>query len=279
MPELPEVENVCRTLRPLLEGARCQRVTIHRRDVLHGSATSQALLGGQHIHTMRRHGKQMAMIGEDGRLVCLHLGMTGSLVARPAGRGRSTDPHEHVRWQLCGRDEFVFEIVFRDPRRFGGVWTFDCPDTLHAARWSNLGPDALTIKPMELHRRLRGTQRAVKAAMLDQTLVAGLGNIYVDELLFRCRQAPTQPANTIPQASTRTLVNTMRRLLMRAIASGGSSVRDYVNGQGVPGAFQRSHAVYGRGGQPCRRCGRGLATTVLAGRTTVFCETCQSQDG
>lgn len=271
MPELPEVENVCRSLRPRVEGVRCRAVRVRRADVVTGDRHPKALLAGQRIESVRRQGKQIALVGEAGTVVCVHLGMTGSLVVDARRSGRTRSPHDHVAWSLdCDR-----QLVFRDPRRFGGIWTFPDIDALTAARWSDLGPDALVIRPRDLHQRLAGTRRALKAALLDQTLIAGLGNIYVDELLFRCGLAPTRPTWTLSPAQVRRLVAAMRRLLHRAIDCGGSTVRDYVDGHGVCGRFQLQHHVYGRGEQPCTRCGQALARTQVAGRTTVFCRACQ----
>ena len=175
---------------------------------------------------------------------------------------------------------FVFEIVFRDPRRFGGVWTFDCPDTLYAARWSNLGPDALTIKPMELHRRLRGTQRAVKAAMLDQTLVAGLGNIYVDEALHASGLHPLARSDKLTRAAARDLHAAIRETLAAAIEREGSSFDVfYRTPEGQPGSYQHQFRVYGRTGQPCGGCGEPIQRIVVAQRGTHLCRRCQPRRG
>jgi formamidopyrimidine-DNA glycosylase len=208
--------------------------------------------------------------------------MSGSLVCEDDTDRRATPPdrsrnHRHVVWTLdSGR-----RLVFRDPRRFGGIWTFDSQPALLAARWASLGPDALAITPRRLREALGATARPIKAALLDQSLIAGLGNIYVDELLFRCRIHPLTPADRLAADhcaadGPRRLVAAMRRLLHSAIARGGSSVRDYVNANGSRGRFQQRHHVYGRAGLPCRRCAAPLISRPVAGRTTVFCPICQS---
>ncbi len=273
-----------------------------------------ALLAGLRIVDLVRHGKQLAIVGEadsgnDGakrvsgthkawphkawplegampenpaptcsttRCICVHLGMTGSLIhsARCDDEHERADfaPHAHLIWRLDDDTQLVFD----DPRRFGGVWTFASLDQLVRARWSQIGPDALTIAPGDLHTRLQHTSRGLKAALLDQSVVAGLGNIYVDELLFACGLHPRCPARRLPLNIVQPLVEQMRSLLHAAIRAGGSSLRDYVDGTGQAGDFQNSHQVYGRGGAPCVRCRRPLTSATIAGRTTVFCRSCQS---
>jgi formamidopyrimidine-DNA glycosylase len=196
-----------------------------------------------------------------------------------AGPARSLDPsvpdslppHTHLVWHFDGGES----LAFRDVRRFGGVWPFADWPSLEARRWHRLGGDALTIRPRTLHAGLRRTRRAVKAALLDQQLLAGLGNIYVDELLFAAGMHPETPAHTLGLGEVQRLVRRMRRLLTRAIEAGGSTFRDYVDATGEPGGFQRRHRVYGRAGLPCRRCTGPLASAVVAGRTTVYCPACQ----
>lgn len=179
--------------------------------------------------------------------------------------------HTHAVWVL----EDGSEVRFIDPRRFGGLWTFDSLDALRAKRWNRLGDDALTIRPQKLRQGLARTKRALKAALLDQSLVAGLGNIYVDELLYTCRLHPTRPTDTLPSEAIPRIVRNMRALLKRAIKSGGSTLRNYTDANGVAGGYQLRHRVYGRGGQPCVRCGQSLNVLTVAGRTTVACERCQ----
>lgn len=271
MPELPEVEAVCRSLVDHVTGRRVVRVDIRRADIVTGDAGETALLRGRRIHSIRRHGKQIALLtgdAADAPCLCVHLGMTGSLCRR-------LDPpdatHCHITWRL---DDGSW-LVFRDPRRFGGIWTFPSPSDLAAARWSLLGDDALSVTPARLYRQLQRTRRAIKTALLDQNLLAGLGNIYVDELLFRCGIHPLTPANAVSRDQARRIVPRMRTLLRQAIAAGGSTTSDFVNADGHAGVFQTRHRVYGRAGLPCRRCGAPLETIRLAGRTTVFCTTCQ----
>jgi formamidopyrimidine-DNA glycosylase len=281
MPELPEVETVRRTLAQNILGHVILGVKVRRESVICGSAKPKALLNGLRIEKLVRHGKQLAIVGTTKkstagdkssieRCICVHLGMTGSL-RFASGGGKLKDPHCHVVWKLDGQAQ----LRFRDPRRFGGIWTFDSLSALQDQRWNRLGPDALLIKPKQLHQKLLGTRRAIKAALLDQQLIAGLGNIYVDELLFTCRLNPLQAANSLSIEQVRPLVTKMKRLLNRAIDTGGSSLRDYVDSDGRPGKFQQLHQVYGREALPCRNCGQPLSKTIVGGRTTVCCEQCQ----
>jgi formamidopyrimidine-DNA glycosylase len=321
MPELPEVENVRRSLAGRLLGRRVVAVTLRRADVVRGEATPTALLAGAEVTALWRQGKQLALAGRrpDGSepCLCVHLGMTGQLTWEQRDRGhkgprddgqpgrgrfalrervdphtgssdqprhpldpsipRSVGPyladrHTHLIWHFEGGGE----LRFRDVRRFGGVWPFADAGALEGQRWARLGGDALTIQPRMLHRRLRATRRALKTALLDQNLVAGLGNIYVDELLFAARVDPHRPANTLSLGEVQQLVRRMRRLLHQAIAAGGSTFRDYVDAAGEAGGFQDQHRVYGRADQPCRRCRTILSSAIVAGRNTVFCKQCQA---
>ncbi len=273
MPELPEVESLRRGLETSLRGAHVVRVDVRRPDVVRGAATPRSLLQGRHIGALLRHGKQMAMMpaGTARPCVCIHLGMSGTLVVHPTAGPPL--PHTHVIWYLHdGR-----AVHFRDPRRFGGIWTYPTRKRLQVDRWDVLGPDALAVDAGTLHQRLATTRRAVKAALLDQQCIAGLGNIYVDELLFRCRLHPLTPGNALRPADAVLLVDEMRDLLRSAVRAGGSTFRDHRDASGRPGRFQNGHQVYGRSGQPCRCCQRPLHNMLVAARTSVYCSRCQRQ--
>jgi formamidopyrimidine-DNA glycosylase len=269
MPELPEVETVCRTLRPLV-GRPLGAMRVTRPDVVRDPIGVAARLAGQRLVAVRRLGKQIALVFAHGPAICIHLGMSGSLCVRE--HGHEPEDHVHVAWMLGGGRS----LRFRDPRRFGGVWVFADEAQLESRRWRRLGPDALAITPGQLHAGLSRTRRELKAALLDQTLVAGLGNIYVDELLYAVGLHPRMVAVAVDRAESVKLVRAMRRLLGRAIEAGGSTLRDYVDAEGRAGGFQRRFRVYGRFGEPCRGCGRVLDRLVVAGRTTTACGRCQS---
>ncbi len=269
MPELPEVETVRRGVEAAALGQVIQAVRVKRRDVVQGRPQAMA---GHRLSAALRHGKQLALVTDAGPLACVHLGMSGSLCVEPASTPRAK--HTHLVWVLANGQE----LRFRDPRRFGGVACFADRQALHKVRWHALGPDATTITPADLHRRLNATRRVLKAALLDQNLVAGLGNIYVDELLFAARLSPLMPGCAVDRSQAKRLVARMRPLLARAVKAGGSSLRDYVGADGASGAFQNNHQVYGRGGLPCPRCGQDLSAMAIAQRTSVWCGGCQSVD-
>ncbi|MBL4702762.1 MAG: bifunctional DNA-formamidopyrimidine glycosylase/DNA-(apurinic or apyrimidinic site) lyase [Phycisphaeraceae bacterium] len=270
MPELPEVENVRQTLLQLIQGQQIRKVTIHRPDIITGIATPQSLLLGKTIANVHRHGKQLAILANDSTQSTLniHLGMTGRLMGLTGLRPK----HCHIEWGLANGDR----LGFIDPRRFGGLWTFSGYQDLLQSRWSKLGDDALLITSTALSKRLARTTRSLKAALLDQNLVAGLGNIYVDELCFNCKIRPDRIACEVAEIKTfQKLVREMRKLLKQAIKQGGSTLRDYVMVNGHSGQFQNLHKVYGRTGKPCVTCSSPLQGILLAGRTTVFCPSCQ----
>lgn len=280
MPELPEVENVRLTVSRHVLGRTVRAVHIRRGDIIQGSAHPQALLQGCVIHAMTRHGKQLALEGQSpdhaaGPGLCVHLGMTGSLRCHRASIAPDdpllTDKHVHLLWQL---DDDSW-MTFRDPRRFGGLWTYDTYPQLVASRWTTLGPDALLITPAQLQASLAKTRRPIKAALLDQAIVAGLGNIYVDETLFACSIHPLTPCLTLSRQAITQLVRTFKAILRRAIQSGGSTIRNYANGEGQAGGFQKTLQVYGRAGQLCFICKGTLTSQAVIGRTSTFCPTCQ----
>lgn len=287
MPELPEVEHLRRTLEPRLIGAKILAVDLRRRDVVRdcggkrrGEVSDADLLAGARIARLMRHGKNLAIVGDRGRVICVHLGMSGQLFLRTSAptakrSAKGVWKHEHCVWRLRSANGRASMLVFRDPRRFGGLWLFDSIESLQACRWEYLGPDALLVTARQLHRALHGARRSVKAALLDQGALAGVGNIYADEALFLAQIHPLSQASSLAKPQTTTLARSIRTVLKRAIDAGGSSIRSYVDGNGNAGEFTLEHRVYGRGEAPCFRCGSTLVQTTVAQRTTVFCTRCQ----
>ncbi|MEL6329049.1 MAG: DNA-formamidopyrimidine glycosylase family protein [Planctomycetota bacterium] len=291
MPELPEVETVRRSLEPHLVGRTIVRAVLHRRDVLvvpgdpiggfgrqrpdsratrpPKQARRAHLLESARIEALGRHGKELAILASDGRVLLAQLGMTGRFVANRPGRRARIPDHTHATWTT---DDGT-RIRFVDPRRFGGLWAIH-RDELEA-RWARLGPDALTIDPADLHDRLKRSRRSLKAALLDQRVLAGVGNIYADESCFLAHLDPHRPTNLLRPSETRALAEAVRRVLASSLERGGSTLRDHADAAGVAGSYQADHAVYGRGGQPCLECGSPLDTGRLAQRATVWCRTCQ----
>ena len=275
MPELPEVETTRRTLLPAL-GARVERVSLRTPKFVTGNHEPAALLQGYRLASLERWGKQLLLIGRcvatgKDRAIGLHLGMTGSLSWVAGDSPLLARRHVHVIWHLSEKRC----VMFHDPRRFGGVWTFPDITQARAARFGKLAPDALAITSAQLQARLAGSRRCLKAALLDQQIIAGLGNIYVDESLFRAGCSPRRCAGRMRLSQTENLLVCIQEVLQEALISGGSTVRDYVNGNYAPGAFQERLRVYGRAGKPCVQCGKTLRSATLAGRTTVYCPHCQ----
>ncbi len=285
MPELPEVESVRRTLENRVVGRSVVRVRVLTRPVvsLPGDPASgftrtrtqsepvrlrsSFLLARDHITTVERLGKQIAIVRSRAPVVRIQLGMTGSVRVDDAQRPK----HTHVEWELddgaCMR--------FVDPRRFGLVASHPSRELLQQHVWSMLGPDALTIRHAELKRACVGRKRSIKSVLLDQTLVAGVGNIYADEALFASKINPTRDAGLLTDLEVRALAREIRSVMRTAIKSGGSTIRDYRNADGNAGFFQQKHKVYGRGGDLCTRCQTTLQSSQVAQRTTVWCPRCQ----
>jgi formamidopyrimidine-DNA glycosylase len=294
MPELPEVEHLRRTLAARIIGMRIEELVEGPHDVLDRSQVSPSaprtrlLLLGATVVELRRRGKHLAIISSDGRVLGLHLGMSGRVTFH-AEPDRS-DRHAHLAWLLGGRLEGRLGghlpapstadahqpawCVFRDPRRFGGLTAWASPKALDDA-WARLGPDALETDASILVGRLRGLRRQAKAALLDQSLLAGVGNIYADEGLFRARLHPNQRLDRVSDAAIVRLVEGVQAVMSAAVDSGGSSLRDYVDADARSGSYQDLHLVYGRAGSACPICERTLRSRVTAGRTTVFCPDCQ----
>lgn len=288
MPELPEVETVARTLAPHVTGCRIIGAEVLRASGVHPLSLPLETLPGLCITGVRRRGKLLLLelapdpraLPEDASaapdtrpgLLAVHLRMTGRLLPRPAG----SPPGTHTRWilDLQAPDGAEQRLFFDDTRAFGVVLAAT-PSLLEQWRfWRELGPEPLELDEAGFDRRLRG-RRAVKAALLDQRVVAGIGNIYADEALHRAGIDPRRPVADLGPTERRALLAALKEVLLLSIAQCGSSIRDYRDADGNAGAFQNSFAVYGRGGRPCARCGRPLAGCRVAGRATVFCPSCQ----
>ncbi len=269
MPELPEVETLRRSLLPLLLGRSITRAHLFRPDIA-DSASPAGLLQGSRIVSLSRHGKQLALFARDKecleRALVIQLGMTGQVLVDPA----PDLTHVHAEW----RTEDNRRFVFRDPRRFGRLRVFLSHERLHAA-WQSLGPDALTITARTLAPALAATTRAVKPALLDQSILAGVGNIYADESLFAAGIHPKLRADRVSPPQVERLARAIRETLARAILAGGSTLRDSADAYGRPGGFQLEHRVYARAGKPCVACTATLLGSVLAQRATVWCPECQ----
>ncbi len=271
MPELPEVQTVVTTLRPVAVGATIAAAVWIRADIVTPpDCDLAALLPGHAITAIDRRGKRIIFTLDDGNRFHIHLGMTGRLIVEP--RDSPPPKHTHLALNLSApRDGKMSQLRFVDPRRFGGLWwlgTDRSPDTA-------IGPEPLTLRPAQLVRRLAATHRPIKNALLDQRLIAGLGNIYVDESLFTAGIHPLRPADELAPAEVARLNRAIKSTLRKALRHRGSTLRDYRDADGNPGDFQNLHRVYARAGQPCKICRAPLHRLVLAGRSTHFCPACQ----
>ncbi|MBS1834366.1 MAG: bifunctional DNA-formamidopyrimidine glycosylase/DNA-(apurinic or apyrimidinic site) lyase [Acidobacteria bacterium] len=264
MPELPEVENVVRSIAPYLLGRTIARAEFGSPWVTPGDRDLLARqLQGRRIERVRRHGKFILVDLDRGNLT-IHLGMTGKLVANAP-----RTPYTHGYFEL----DADAVVVYDDIRQFGSIEWSEGVNPRVAA----LGPDALTVPPGDFVQGLRSRKTKLKPLLLNQAFVAGLGNIYVDELLFRAKLHPLQIASRISAPGAAELHGVMQRVLQESIAAGGSSISDYVDGEGRKGSFQDLHRVYGREGKPCLDCGAPVVRTVVAQRGTHLCPQCQKR--
>ena len=266
MPELPEVETVVRTVAPHLAGRRIVQARFDSPFVTPGSRTRLAArLAGRSIESVTRRGKFIQVALDQGMLT-IHLGMTGSLrVAASADAPALTGAHTHGVFTL---DEGV--LLYNDPRQFGRIeWSAGVPP-----RVARLGPEPLEISLEEFRKRLKRRAR-VKALLLNQAFLAGLGNIYADESLFAAGIHPLAIAARLTSTRAARLHAAIQETLRAAIACGGSSISDYVDANGERGWFQVEHRAYGREGQPCAVCGGPIKKILVAQRGTHFCPRCQ----
>ncbi|HWQ55806.1 MAG TPA: bifunctional DNA-formamidopyrimidine glycosylase/DNA-(apurinic or apyrimidinic site) lyase [Bryobacteraceae bacterium] len=263
MPELPEVETVRRTIAPRVTGRRIVSAEFRCLRVLRGGNPDEmsARLAGRRILGVGRRGKFLLIEIEGGQVLLVHLGMTGKLLA-----GGEPGRHTHAILML---DRGV--LLYDDSRQFGCIELHDGVP----ARVARLGPEPLEIGFDEFAAALRKRRTRLKALLLDQRFLRGLGNIYADESLFRAGVHPLASAARLSRPRARRLYDAIVAVLTEAIAAGGSSISDYVDGDGRKGFFQVSHRVYQRTGEPCTACGTPIRRTLVAQRGTHYCPRCQ----
>jgi formamidopyrimidine-DNA glycosylase len=270
VPELPEVETVRRALAPVLEGRRFERVRIDDPRLTRPLDREEVAreLEGEEVEQVDRRGKYLIVRFRSGRALLVHLRMTGSLQHAPADE----DVHRRA---LVTLDDGT-EVAYRDVRRFG-TWLLLEPNEVEAYVDGRVGREPLgeAYKARHLAESLRGRKAPVKAAILDQRTVAGVGNIYADEALWRARIHPVTPAAALDAKEVSALYRGIRRALELGIARQGSTLRDYRTPDGGSGSMQREFKVYGRDGEPCDRCGTPIEKIRAAGRGTWFCPRCQ----
>ncbi len=278
MPELPEVETVCRGLAAVMEGRRITGLTVRRPDLRipfpQGFATK---VKGRAVNRIRRRAKYILMDLDDGNVLIIHLGMSGRMVITKNPGPPET--HDHVVFTIEGGTE----VRYNDPRRFGLMALAPEKDLDHHRLFHHLGIDPLSdgFTPAMFSKALKGRATAIKSALLDQRIVVGVGNIYACESLHRAGISPQRKAGTVAGKRAESLVQAIKQVLAEAIAAGGSSLRDHVQPSGELGYFQHAWKVYGREGEPCdcardKAKGASIKRIVQGGRSTFYCTRCQT---
>jgi formamidopyrimidine-DNA glycosylase len=281
MPELPEVETVARGLRQTILGRRILSVTLGKTDFIDDPAALEQHLPGRRIEAVERYGKFMllrlsaaegsARVAANGDAapasLLVHLGMTGQIAPSPAAQ--PLEKHTHVCLLLDdGR-----ELRYTDARRFGRIaYLTEVP---LAEELSGFGADPLEVTKEEFANRICGRHARIKALLLDQSVLRGVGNIYADESLWRAKIHPGQLGAKLSRKQAETLRRVLKDILQKAIALRGSSISDFLDAEGEPGEYQRHHRAYGREGKNCYRCKTRIRRAIVAGRSSYFCPKCQ----
>jgi formamidopyrimidine-DNA glycosylase len=273
MPELPEVEIVCRGLARKLPGRRITEVRQNRHDLRIPFPSTLKSIKGAKVTAISRRAKYILAHLDDGRTLILHLGMSGRLTVDP--QGKKPEKHDHLLLALDNGKQ----VVFNDPRRFGLVTLAKTKDLEQHKFFAHLGPEPFDKKftGAYLSEKLKGKKIAIKLAIMDQRVGVGVGNIYASEALFSARINPRLAARSLKPAALKKLVAAIRKTLKAAIRAGGSSLRDYVQSDGSSGNFQRLFSVYGRKGKKCKGCTCNIQKTggvkkiTQGGRSTFYC--------
>ncbi len=275
MPELPEVEITRRRIEPHLLGRRVSRLLTTKPSYffLTPPATLKRRLEQRTFERVSRHGKYLVAWLDDGSRLLLHLGMTGQLFAEGAANSKLGHyPDQHTHLSLSFEDGGA-RVFFRDVRKFGKVrWL---SRSTSDPRLEKLGVDALEIAGEHLFAASRSRKLPVKSLLLDQKVLAGVGNIYADEALFLSGIRPTRGSHRITRARYDALAENVRLVLQQSIEAGGTTISDFIAPDGSAGSYQDRRLVYGRGGEPCTRCGQLITRCVIGQRTTSYCSSCQ----
>lgn len=276
MPELPEVENVVRDLRPKLCGKRIKRVEVNQCKVLICPENNFAkLIRNRKIEDLSRKGKCIILSLSNGHELVIHLGMTGQLLYRQKGDETNQYAHLYTRLILSFADN-IHELRFADMRRFGWVAVRRPGEKKGISYLNKLGPDALSLDLKNFKACFFNRKGGIKGLLLNQHIISGLGNIYTDEALYQAGIHPYRKVNILSDKEIRKLHIAIRQVLKMAIASGGSTVGTYRLPDGKRGGFQEQHRVYRRQGKPCSRCKTPIIRIKAAGRGTYLCPKCQS---
>ncbi len=269
MPELPEVETVCRAMQHALPGRIIERVTTSDKRLREKLARPRLrALKGERFIAVRRRAKYLLLDLDSGTVVLVHLGMSGNLLLRPAGQ-----KHDHVVFHLDAERP----LVFNDPRRFGMVLVLEEGEEQDCRYLNSLGVEPLTaaFNTRYLQTKCRGRKTPIKNLIMDGHIVVGVGNIYASEALFKAGIHPRAAAGTIDKVRIKALLQAIKTVLRSAVRKGGTTISDYL-GSGEGGRFQQRLTVYGRAGEPCKQCGAAIHSQILAGRNSFYCAHCQS---
>lgn len=275
MPELPEVETVCRGLSKAMTGQRIEAITVNRKDLRIPFPARLKEVAGARVKAIERRAKYILIRLDNGKTMIVHLGMSGRMVVQGKDHAYEPEKHDHLLMKM----QSGVKVVFNDPRRFGLVDLAET-DTLAQHRlFQHLGPEPLDkeFNAEYLAARLKEKKVAIKLAIMDQQLVVGVGNIYASEALFRAAIDPTRAARSLKQAEIPKLVEAIKRVLQDAIKAGGSSLRDYVQADGELGYFQHHWAVYDKAGKKCPGCTcdikktGGIEKITQGQRSTFYC--------
>lgn len=284
MPELPEVETVRRGLEPVMAGATIRTVELRRPDLRFPFPDGFVRrLVGARVQALRRRAKYILADTDRGDTLILHLGMSGRFDVNAQGglarfvQAVPPQKHIHVVFELEGGEDGPAAVTYADPRRFGFMDIVPTGEIDTCRHFARMGPEPLgnEFSAPVLVERLAGRRAPLKAALLDQRVVAGLGNIYVCEALWRSGLSPRRMAKTVGSARAERLVGAIKDILAEAIDAGGSSLRDYVATDGAMGLFQHAFDVYDREGEVCRSCRNPVQRITQSGRSTFFCTKCQ----
>lgn len=282
MPELPEVETVARGLRLTVLGRRILSVTLRKTDFVDDPAALERHLPGRRIEAVERYGKFMLLRLSGGQdeeensanggsapaALLVHLGMTGHIASMVAAK--PWEKHTHVSFALDdGR-----ELRYTDARRFGRLAYLSAE--LLPAELEGLGVEPLEVTGEEFAARIRSRRARIKALLLDQTVLRGVGNIYADESLWRAKIHPAKLGASLSKKQVAVLHRALQEILKKAIAMRGSSISDFLDADGEPGEYQQHHRAYGREGEKCHRCGAIIRRAIVAGRSSYFCPKCQA---
>jgi formamidopyrimidine-DNA glycosylase len=277
MPELPEVETICQALKPLLEGKSFLGIQTNRADLRYPLPVNlDTALNGKVISLLSRRAKYLLLNFNHGLTLVWHLGMSGRVIIENLNApSLKSEPHDHVIFTTSHN----YKITFRDPRRFGFLLLYPTNQISSLNPFKLLGPEPLGETPITapiFHAALERRAIPVKNALLDQKIIAGLGNIYASEALWQARLSPRRLANTLNLKETEILLTEIQNVLRRAISAGGSTLRDYAQPNGDTGYFQYSFKVYNREHLMCNHCQLApIIKIIQSGRATYYCEKCQ----